>query len=330
MTVILGSQAGIITSFLVNFLSHYVVQCKKHITVTAQISIHHRREKMRKILSHLDQLLVRLDLRVLMAFVVGLVLLLGILDYVTGFEISFSFFYIIPIGIATWYLSRKDGLVIALLSSFTWAVSNRLAGETYSHEFIRYWNTGIRLSMFLVIVEILGNLRTSISHERSLSRIDFLTGIYNRREFYDRANQEILNSRRFNHPLTVAVMDVDSFKEVNDKQGHQSGDALLKIIAQTILSTIRKTDVVARVGGDEFALLFPNTEEEGAFHALEKVKNVITKKMHEMNYQVTFSFGAATFSIPQNSTDELLSKADQLMYNAKANGKNKIVHQTIK
>jgi len=284
---------------------------------------------MKRLFSVFDVLLLQTDRRVLLATMLILVFLLGLLDYSTGFEIAFSFFYIIPIGIVTWYLGRKEGVGFALLSSFVWAVSNRLAGETYSHEFIRYWNTGIRLGIFLVVVEILGNLRLSLMHEQSLSRIDFLTGINNRREFYSRAYQEILNSRRFNHPLTVAVMDVDSFKVVNDQQGHQAGDTLLRIIAQTIQSTIRKTDMVARMGGDEFALLLPDTDEDGASHALEKVKNVITQKMCAMNYQVTFSFGVATFVVPQTSTDELLSKADQLMYSAKANGKNEIVYQTI-
>ena len=264
-----------------------------------------------------------------MASTLALIALLGFLDYITGFEIALSFFYLIPIGIATWYLGRKEGVAFALISSLVWAVSNRLAGEPYSHEIIRYWNTGIRLSIFLVVVEILGNQRALLINEQSLSRTDFLTGINNRREFYSRANLEILNSRRFNHPLTVVVMDVDSFKEVNDKQGHQAGDILLKIIAQTIQSAIRKTDMIARMGGDEFALLFPDTDQEGAFHVLEKVKNVIAEKMRGMNYQVTFSFGAATFSAPQASTDELLSKADQLMYSAKLRGKNQIVYQTI-
>lgn len=274
-------------------------------------------------------ILLRMDRRVIMTFTLALIALLGFLDYFTGFEIAFSFFYLVPIGIAAWYLSRKEGIAFALISSLAWAVSNRLAGERYTYEVIRYWNTGIRLSIFLVVVEILGNLRLSLVHEQSLSRTDFLTGINNRREFYARANQEILYSKRFNHPLTVVVMDVDSFKEVNDKQGHQAGDVLLKIIAQTILSTIRKTDVVARMGGDEFALLFPDTDQEGACRALTKVKDVITEKMKERNYQVTFSFGAVTFLTPLDSIDETLSKVDQLMYSAKLSGKNEIAYQTV-
>jgi len=284
---------------------------------------------MRRILSALDLFLVSASRPVVLAFALVLVFLLGVLDYVSGFEIALSFFYLVPIGIVTWYLGQKEGFALALLSSLAWAISNRLAGETYSHEFIRYWNTGIRLSIFLVVVEILSNLHKSLAKERSLSRVDFLTGIYNRREFYFRANQEILNCKRFNHPLTVVVMDVDSFKFINDKQGHQAGDILLRMIAQTILSSIRKTDVVARMGGDEFAILFPDTNQDGACRVLTKVKEIVTEKMQEMGYPVTLSFGAITFIMPCDSTDEILSKADQLMYSAKANGKNEIIYQTI-
>lgn len=285
--------------------------------------------KKREAFIILDRLIRSLNRNMLMGIIFALILLLGLFDYTTGFELTFSFFYLIPVMIATWYLGDNEGVLFALICSFTWAASNRLAGQTYSHEIIRYWNTGIRLSIFLVVAKILGSQRTLLLREQTLSRTDFVTGIHNGREFYNRSDLEILNSRRFGHPLTVAAMDVDGFKQVNDTLGHQKGDELLWIIGQTMASTIRKTDFVARMGGDEFALLFPDTDQSGARFALGKIKDALTAKMNEMNYRVTFSFGAVTFLAPNELTDAILGKADQLMYAAKESGKNRIIQQTI-
>lgn len=284
---------------------------------------------MREITAILDQFLSKLNRGGLVALTTIMAFLLGFLDFLTGFEVAFSFFYLVPVGIATWYLGQREGYAMALLCSFVWAASNRLAGETYSHEIIRYWNTGVRLGMFFVVTEILGNLHISLMNEKALSRIDFLTGINNRREFYDRARQELLSSKRLGHPLTIAFMDLDSFKQVNDRLGHHAGDELLRAIAQTMLSTIRKTDVVARMGGDEFALLLQNVGQDGACHALKKIITVLVEKMKELNAPISFSMGAATLLAPMDSVDEAIRMADQLMYSAKALGKNEIVCRVV-
>lgn len=279
--------------------------------------------------SRIGNFLSRLNRRVMLVFVFLVISLFGVVDYMTGFEVAFSYFYLIPVVMATWYLGHKEGRATAFLCTFIWAASNRLAGEFFANEFIRYWNTGMRFGMFILFAELLHSLKFALLHEQTLSRTDFLTGINNRREFYDRADLEILHARRYKHPVTLALLDVDSFKHINDTLGHSEGDKLLKIIAQTISSAIRKTDVAARMGGDEFAIIFPNTDPNGARHALEKIKTILASKMSEAEMPITFSLGAVTFLSVPESADDMLNKADQLMYAVKGRGKNDIAYQTV-
>jgi diguanylate cyclase (GGDEF)-like protein len=284
---------------------------------------------LRTAMPHIDKFISKLSRRTILISVLLFIFLLGILDFDSGFETTFSFFYLIPIAIATWYLGKTEGRIMVVLSIITWAVSNRLAGEVYSQEIIRYWNAGIRLIVFILFAELLYGLKLALLHEQALSRTDFLTGIYNSREFYERADLEILRARRNGNPMTVAYMDLDSFKQVNDRHGHREGDKLLKIIAQTASSVIRKTDVVARMGGDEFVFLFPDSDQTKARVALEKVKLALVNKMRESNLPITFSIGAVTFLSAPQSTDEMLHKADKLMYEVKESGKNEIAYLTL-
>lgn len=257
------------------------------------------------------------------------VFLFGILDYVSGFEIAFSFFYLIPIAIATWYLGKREGRVIVAISILIWAISNFRAGEHYSHEIIRYWNIGIRMVVFFMFAELLYELQQALLLEKAQSRTDHLTGISNRRELYDRAELEIERVRRTGQPLTVAFMDLDAFKQVNDMYGHEEGDKLLKVISKTASSIIRRTDTFARLGGDEFVFLFPNTNSIFARQALEKIKVSIASTIFETGKQVTFSIGVVTFQSPPRSVEELLMEADRFAYKVKENGKNNIAYLTI-
>jgi diguanylate cyclase (GGDEF)-like protein len=261
--------------------------------------------------------------------VLGFVALLGWLDYTTGFEISFSFFYLVPISIAAWYLDIKVGYFISLLSITTWLFSNQLAGEMYSHEVIRYWNAFLRLSLFLVISALVHQFKVVLQKERLLSRTDFLTGITNTREFYTQAELELKRASRYKHPLTMVYLDLDHFKQVNDWKGHKEGDRVLRTVAQTIAGSIRKTDTVARLGGDEFALLLPNTDQSAARTVIAKLERAVMQQMQAIQSPVTMSIGVVTFLSTPKSVDELLHWADERMYQAKTQGKNRTYYFQI-
>ena len=244
------------------------------------------------------------------------------LDYLSGIEITFSFFYLIPSAIAAWYIGRNSGFFISIVSMAVWVITNFAAGETYSKEIIRYWNASFRLFVFIIIIQLLEEFKLALHHERLVSHTDHLTGIPNSREFYIQANEELLRATRSKLPIAVAYIDVDSFKRINDQFGHAEGDFTLRVIAQTLACSVRQTDTVARIGGDEFAILLPNTDLNGTMAVMNKVQNKLMEEMMQTKSNATFSIGVITFTLPPTSVDELLQKADEVMYKVKSKGKN--------
>ncbi len=257
------------------------------------------------------------------AAMVGM-LLLGVVDYLTGTEVSFAFFYLIPVSFVAWFVGRRPGILFSLAGAGVWLAANRLAGETFSHPLISYWNTSTRLGFFVVVGLLLAGLRDVLDRERAVSRTDFLTGVVNRRAFYDLATRELQRAQRYGHPFTVAYIDLDNFKQVNDRFGHRTGDQLLKVVAQTVAAGLRSTDVVARLGGDEFAVLLTETGMESAQRALPKLREQLLAEMAQHRWPVTFSIGALACEAPPSSVEEMIRLADDLMYTVKAAGKNAI------
>ncbi|HLM56720.1 MAG TPA: GGDEF domain-containing protein, partial [Pyrinomonadaceae bacterium] len=150
----------------------------------------------------------------------------------------------------------------------------------------------------------------------------------NKRHFVELAEAELGRARRHGHPFSVAYMDVDDFKLVNDHLGHSAGDRLLKSVAETIRRDVRSIDVVARLGGDEFAVLMPETDGRAARAAVERLRDRLAFAARQQGWPVTFSIGVATWDEPPPSVDEVLRRADELMYAAKRGGKNSVRHSS--
>jgi diguanylate cyclase (GGDEF)-like protein len=165
---------------------------------------------------------------------------------------------------------------------------------------------------------------SAYKRERTFAREDHLTKVANSQYLAELAGLEIERCRRYRHPFSIVYMDVDDFKTVNDTLGHQAGDALLSTVAQTIRKNVRKSDVVARLGGDEFAILLPETDSEQASSSVSKLQKILLDTMREGAWPCTFSFGLATFSRAPATFDEMISRADRLMYEAKSGGKNTV------
>jgi diguanylate cyclase (GGDEF)-like protein len=264
---------------------------------------------------------------ILMAF---LVLFLGAIDVLTGPEISFSVFYIFPILLATWLIGRRAGVFTSVMSAIIWRLADSLAGQTYSHPLIAYWNMLVRLAFFLVNTFLLSELQARLRRETSSARIDPLTGIANRRQFYELAQLQIARADRQGEPFTIAYVDIDGFKAVNDRLGHASGDELLSLAANTVQANLRVVDVVARMGGDEFAILLTHTEQRSAEEALSRISSLLSGLARDRQWPVTFSIGAATFVRSPASIDEMIRTADDLMYAAKRSGKGVVRHEVFR
>jgi diguanylate cyclase (GGDEF)-like protein len=258
-----------------------------------------------------------------------LVVLLGIIDYLTGNEVVFSLFYLLPTLLVTLAVNQRSGMYTAVLCALALLVAEVAAGQMYSHPVIYFWNTVIRGVFFTFCAYLVAELYDSQKQQQMAARTDFVSGAFNARYFNEMLQMEIDRIRRYPHPFTVVFIDLDDFKQVNDLFGHQVGDNVLQYVAQELRSHLRKTDVVARVGGDEFALLLPSTRQADAEIVLSKVRTGLAEAMREHNLPVTFSMGVVTCLTPPHAAEQLINLADELMYVVKNSTKNDIRFMTV-
>ncbi len=248
------------------------------------------------------------------------------IDLVTGRELSVSIFFLLPVGYTTWFAGRNPAFGVAFASATLWYSADRLGGTVYSHPLIPVWNAAVRLGFFLTVASLLVVLHGALKRQEHLARQDQLTGLANLRHFSDVADLEVHRARRYGHPISIAYLDVDDFKDVNDRFGHQRGDTLLRSIAATIQANIRSSDTLGRLGGDEFALLMPETSGEAAIAAVAKLQEALHEAMADSDLDVTVSVGCVTYSEAPPSVDQLIGGADSLMYQAKKAGKDTVTH----
>ncbi len=253
---------------------------------------------------------------------------IGFLDILTGYELAFSLFYLIPIFLLAWYAGQGLGVAAAVASAFAWLVADVLAGSSYAYPFVYAWNTLIRFIFFMITVFLLANLKTALKREKELARMDYLTGAINSRYFLELLQMEIDRFQRYEHPFTLAYIDLDSFKAVNDQFGHSVGDEVLHMVVGAAKTCLRKTDLLARLGGDEFALLLPETDGDSARVTIPKVRDGMARAMQAKNWSVTFSIGVVTCKAAPPAAEELLRQADELMYAVKRSGKKAIAYST--
>src|SRR5271157_1601302 len=251
-----------------------------------------------------------------------LVFVIGVLDYVTGYQLTFSAFYLLPIFILAWLGGQWGGLGGAVASAAVRTLVDLVGGRPYLSPLYIVWNTGMRLVLFVVVALLISLIRQYVDQERAFARVDHLTGAANARSFTEMLKAEVERSRRYARRFTIAYFDLDNFKSVNDTFGHAAGDELLKVVVDIIRGNLRATDVIARLGGDEFALLLPETDEDAARAAIAKIQSRIKSEMQSRARPVTVSIGSLTCSDAGLDVDALIQKADDLMYAAKVKGRN--------
>jgi diguanylate cyclase (GGDEF)-like protein len=259
------------------------------------------------------------------AFAIALasLVVLGIIDYATGVEVSFSIFYLIPVSLTAWYCGLMPGIGIAFLSAVIWEVVNRLAGLRYSALWIDVWNPGTRFAFYVCVCYLLVEKRRTERLLEQLSATDPLTGLANRRAFLAQLDVELARQARNTRPLSVVFIDLDHFKALNDGQGHDAGDAALRTVAGILRGSLRKTDLAARLGGDEFALILPETEGSQGEPLVGRLREALLAAMRENGWPITFSMGIAHGVAPIGS-DRWLKAADEAMYGVKRDGRDAI------
>ncbi|MGD8783448.1 MAG: diguanylate cyclase [Thioalkalispiraceae bacterium] len=161
----------------------------------------------------------------------------------------------------------------------------------------------------------------------NLALFDSLTGALSRPAFMEQSTKELSRSMRFHRPLSVMMIDIDHFKAINDNYGHAAGDNVLQIFVEAIQEVIRSTDFLGRVGGEEFALLLPDTSAPAAAHLAERIRERITRYPYlagDMLIEVTASLGVAEFQSEDRDIKTLLNRADEALYQAKQSGRNRV------
>ncbi len=259
-----------------------------------------------------------------LAVSLGFMLVLGVLDHMTGPELDFSIFHLIPIALAAWCVGRDAAVGVSIGSVFTLAVVEQMSPVPYAHPVVGVWNAALHFGFFVAVGTSLAALRRATDNESRLARTDPLTGAANARAFAEAAEKEIQRARRYGHTFTLASLDIDDFKAINDRLGHSAGDALLRAVADTLHANVRAVDTVARMGGDEFAVLLPETGHDPGGVVLRKIVSALVAVAARNGWPVTFSVGAVSCSSPTSSVEEILKVADDHMYAVKRAGKNGI------
>jgi len=277
--------------------------------------------------AELHNYLIEMKAKNVFAFSVVIIFLLGVVDHQIGPEISFSVFYIMPIFVATWYGSKSFGQISSLIAAIVWLFADLTAGHIYTNDFIPVWNVGVRLAFFLVLTTLLWIIKQKLEIEESLADTDALTDLANRRFFMERLDLELSRANRYKHVFTMAYIDLDNFKLINDLQGHDVGDEVLKTVAFQLRNNVRKTDLVSRLGGDEFAVIFPNLTKQSAEELLQNLQKQLLMVMQEHDWPITFSIGAISFVHTMQTSGDMIKAVDDLMYQVKRTGKNNLVCQ---
>jgi diguanylate cyclase (GGDEF)-like protein len=182
----------------------------------------------------------------------------------------------------------------------------------------------------VIIAFLITGFRTKLKEEAELADYDPLTGALNSRGFYHRAEKEVARCRRFHRSLSIAYIDLDNFKAINDELGHTVGDELLQTVGSVILQNIRRIDLLARLGGDEFAVVFIETGETDSKSAVRKIKNHLLQAMIDADWPVSFSIGLVTYEAMPENLKEMVKHADSLMYAVKKSGKDGFQHSVLK
>lgn len=254
----------------------------------------------------------------------ALIASVSLLDLAFGPEPEFSIFYLVPITSAVFLLGRTAGVITSLLCAGAWLWADVLAGEVYSGLVALLWDDIVQLLFFLLHTLVMSWLLRTLAEVRTLSLHDSLTGAANWRYFEEYARTQFRLADRNRTPLTFAYMDVDNFKRVNDSLGHETGNEVLRTVADTIRGEIRPNDMLVRLGGDEFGLLLADSGHEDIRAVLQRIVAGITDGVKLRNWPVSLSVGAVTFHRPPDSLSRMVNEADEIMYQVKQSGKNNI------
>jgi len=249
------------------------------------------------------------------ARIAGEAVLVGLVYWLnthTPSDVRLGILYIVPVLLATWHDGLAWGSVFAIGTALLRYVIGLEQMPSETAPIVRIANE----AAYLAVVGV------------AMAAHDSLTGALNSRAFAERLGQELDRNRRYNRPLALLYLDLDDFKAVNDRHGHETGDAVLRLVADATRGAVRQSDIVGRLGGDEFAVLMPETEGSVAHAAATRLAAGI-RTVFRGTPSVTASIGLVSALGSATGVEELLRRADQAMYEAKRAGKDRVVQVAL-
>lgn len=247
------------------------------------------------------------------------------LHLLTGLAYEFHVFFIVPVLLVAWLSGAPAGLAVAALAVTLWVAADRILGGSDAGIWPLAFNGALRAMIFAGGVQLLAEMRKVLDRESRLARLDTLTGLANRREFQSQGQRALAQAARQSTSITAVFIDLDRFKEVNDSEGHEAGDAVLVAVAEALRAHLRESDLAGRLGGDEFALLLPGMTGAGASIYAGQLRERLLTAMRGRGWPVTFSIGVAVHASAPNGFDALIRSADALMYEVKRGSRDRVL-----
>jgi diguanylate cyclase (GGDEF)-like protein len=255
--------------------------------------------------------------------------LIAVADLITGDRFPMIVCYVPCVMIICWVSHVVTAVIMSMVCCTIWLVDDVILLEEGGLTASECWNAVAHLAFFLMIIGMLVRLRVAQERERRLARTDGLTGLMNTKAFRETAERELARSTRDGTALSIAFIDCDNFKTVNDTLGHLEGDQLLQAVAQVMDRSVRTMDVPCRMGGDEFAILLPGAAQKDAEQVIERLRTNLQARMDESAWPVTFSMGVAVYETLPESVDSLIQGADVLMYEVKQQTKDAVAYKLV-
>ena len=243
-------------------------------------------------------------------------------NVITPGPVKLGLFYLVPVLYVTWNEGALWGVVYTAVGMvLRMRVEMMQVGSSLSVVMLNQVSFGVVAGITIFAFQ---HIRRNESLLRDLATHDQLTRVLNARAFAERLGDELRRVARYHRPLALLYLDLDDFKVVNDTHGHQTGDAVLRLVAEAIRHAVRQADVVGRMGGDEFAVLMPETGSALATQAADRLATGLRSVLNG-SPAVTASIGVVSPITQEADTDAIMRRADQAMYEAKKSGKNRVV-----
>ena len=267
-------------------------------------------------------------------FFVAVISIIPLIAISGGVNSQFAFLLPLYPIMATLFGSKKQSIIIGMglliaiiLCTALGKFFVDLTGEAYNHS--KSISRGFWLAMSVLVSTYFGlffqNRYRALTNElEQLAQQDPLTSLLNRRGFDIKLKASLAEAKRQHVVLSILLIDIDFFKSINDRYGHDIGDTCLKYVADCLKHHIRQTDVLARFGGEEFILLLPDTSHKAAFTLAEKLRHVVSDlNLNELDHPLTVTIGIASTQLPHQHIDDIIKAADLALYQGKMNGRNR-------